>query len=317
MTNASVPLHIGVIIGTRNRVAALLTCVSSLVSQTRRPDEVIIIDDGAMDDTGIRRLFARHSIRYRYVKKEDHFGLVYSRNMGARLLTSDIALFLDDDVILDRGYIEAILRVYQQDTDGTVGGVGGVLVDRRASYAKRLFLWIFGLYRFHKDGLILPNGFGVLIRDIDQIERVDWLSGCNMSFRRAVVEEFRFDESLRDNGWGDDKDFSYRVARRYTLLATPHARVVHLEDKEGRVTKREFGFIEIYHQYVFFRNHMSKCPGTWLAFWWALTGLLLKNLLTARLNQAGGNLSAMAAIVKETIRKGDGTDVSCNTQAIL
>ena len=87
---------------------------------------------------------------------------------------------------------------------------------------------------------------------------VAWLSGCNMSYRKELFDEFSFDERFEGNGWGDDRDFSYRVSRRYRLVATPDARLVHKEVPAGRIGALEFGRLEIRHFLLFFEKGSPK-----------------------------------------------------------
>ena len=94
-----------VIIPTYNRPEDLKNCIRSILNQSVKPDEVIVIDDGNLPefpllkeckDTGIHCIFHKKNIP----------GLTASRNAGVKLSTGDIIFFLDDDVELLSGYIK-------------------------------------------------------------------------------------------------------------------------------------------------------------------------------------------------------------------
>lgn len=295
---------LSIVICTKEREQCLKDCLDSVFRQTRQPDEIIIVDDGDLVESDIVGLVARHQIACQYLRK-DTPGLTASRNMGVQYATGDVVLFLDDDVILDPGYIVGIMKIYERDPEGRVGGVTGVL---RVSYRPGVlpFLRLFGLDA-RMPGAVLPNGRGVLVRegDISRPIEVQWLSGCNMSYRREVFGTFSFDRRLGSYGWGEDRDFSYRVSKEYTLVATPEAALVHLENPEGRIDTRRFGFMETNYLYRFFAKNMPKRPMNWLTLGWAMLGIVTKNVLlavtaanrSAILAQLEGNLQGLCAIM--------------------
>jgi hypothetical protein len=169
-------------------------------------------------------------------------------------------------------------------------------VSGRLSPAKRTFLRFF-LLDSANEGAILPNGIGVLVRQITRLTHVQWLSGCNMSFRRGVFDELLFDEAFGGNGWGDDRDFSYRVSRRFLLMATPGAAVDHHEDPKSRAGRVDFGQIEITYMYRFFSKHMPRRATNLLALGWSFLGITLMNCLARRPARVWGNLRGLYAVL--------------------
>ena len=286
-------MRFSVVIGTRDRPDSLKRCLASLVQQTQRPAEVVIVDDGHLDPAPFVAMLEAAGIHAPYVNKSHDPGLTKSRNVGIHQSTGDVVLFLDDDVAVAPRYIEALQRVYEAHPEA--GGVGGRLVGATASWPKRLLLKTF-LLDSDSEGAVLPNGIGVLVRRISEVTRVDWFSGCNMSYRRLVFDRFMFDEEFRGNGWGDDRDFSYRVSREFPLFCAPDAEVEHFEEPRGRARDRHFGRTEITYVYRFFAKHMPSRMMNVAALWWAFAGIALKNLLTGRLQRAAGNLSGLAAV---------------------
>ena len=101
------------IIPTYNRPKLIKDCIESILVQTRLPDELIVVDDGDLDEIPLEFQCIQAGIALRYIKK-DVPGLTESRNAGVRIATGDIIFFLDDDVILDREYIDQIMVVYMK-----------------------------------------------------------------------------------------------------------------------------------------------------------------------------------------------------------
>jgi len=269
-------MKISVIICTKDRSESLKRLINCLTAQTCKPDEVIVVDDGDMGNNGLSKALESCSIPYKYIKK-DSPGTTKSRNIGVKNSCGDIVLFLDDDVTLEKGYVESILDHFQNDKSGTIGGVGGVVIpEKKTNFFIRLFLFTFFLDSA-RQGVVLPSGWGVIVREIKNPINVDWLSGCNMSFRRRVFGKFWFDENFVDNGWGDDRDFSYRVGKTFKLLVTPRAKGVHHQNPLGRLIDKEFEALEIRHLALFFEKNMPKTRKNKLCFQWALKGIRLKN----------------------------------------
>ncbi|NOY24071.1 MAG: glycosyltransferase family 2 protein [Acidobacteria bacterium] len=85
---------ISVIIPTFNRKARVLQAIASVLAQTRRPDEVIVVDDGSTDGSAgeIQREFPTV-----IVIRQENCGVSVARNTGIRAATGNWLTFLDSD----------------------------------------------------------------------------------------------------------------------------------------------------------------------------------------------------------------------------
>ncbi len=91
-------MSISVIIPTYNRSDFLDSAVQSVVDQTFPCSELVIIDDGSNDDTGIKvkKLTHRLHIPVKYYFQENR-GAAAARNTGIKMASSDFLCFLDSD----------------------------------------------------------------------------------------------------------------------------------------------------------------------------------------------------------------------------
>jgi glycosyltransferase involved in cell wall biosynthesis len=122
---------ISVVVITRNRAEWLKDALHSLARQSRRPDEVVVVDNASQDHTGdIVRIFGdKLNIKYVY---EAVRGIPRARNAGVRNATGDIIAFMDDDCVADRDWLKYIEVPFVKDPN--VGVVGGeVSYDRVGS----------------------------------------------------------------------------------------------------------------------------------------------------------------------------------------
>jgi glycosyltransferase involved in cell wall biosynthesis len=97
-------MRVSVLIPTFNRANYIVESLESVLSQTRRPAEVIIIDDGSTDDT-VERL-APYMQRIAYLRKENG-GKSSALNLGMKAVTGEYVWIFDDD---DIAYPDALAR---------------------------------------------------------------------------------------------------------------------------------------------------------------------------------------------------------------
>src|SRR5262245_13770179 len=117
---------ISIIIPTRNRAAALLQTMTSIatVVASRDPAEIIVVDNGSIDDTGgvcreIKDRFPKHHWRYFY---DETPGLLTGRHLGAKEAKGEILAFLDDDVLLAPSWLEALRDAFGDPEVMLTGG---------------------------------------------------------------------------------------------------------------------------------------------------------------------------------------------------
>jgi len=95
--------RLSVIIPTYQHGSVIEACLKSLLSQTRQPDEIIVIDDGSTDKT--KAILAPYQDRLSYIFQENR-GEQSTRMRGFERSTGDFVLFCDADVILKPRMLE-------------------------------------------------------------------------------------------------------------------------------------------------------------------------------------------------------------------
>jgi GT2 family glycosyltransferase len=109
-----------VVIATRNRREALGRCLRGLRDQTHRAFRVVIVDDAS--DVDLRPVvedprFADLDITL--IRREQQAGPAAARNAGVEAATAEYIIFLDDDVLPDRHFVqvhlEAVSRPHPPD----------------------------------------------------------------------------------------------------------------------------------------------------------------------------------------------------------
>lgn len=105
---------ISVLICAYNYGRYLPQCLTSVMRQTRPPEEVIVVDDGSTDDTpDVARRFP--SVRY---KRLDHQGKAAAFNWAFKASTGDIVCHLDADDYWSENKLERLVDVLPKKPAG-------------------------------------------------------------------------------------------------------------------------------------------------------------------------------------------------------
>lgn len=261
-----------VIICTKDRPDDLARCVESILQQEVVP-VITIIDASGTDGTArLCEEFRARATKLKYLRSIPH--MTHQRNLGVYGLEDDseIIHFLDDDVVLRPGYFTSILQVFSSDSDGRIGGVGGV-IDNEPLQQPRLMHRIFMLTSL-RDGALLRSGRNIHVYRATEPLQVDWLGGGTSSYRRQVFDDELFAESFEGYSYGEDIEFSYRVSRRWKLVVTPDAQLTHALSEVNRPLRYSLIKREIEFRYQFVRQYRGPRLSR-RAFWWSVTGEVL------------------------------------------
>jgi len=298
---------LSIVVCTKNRPKQLATCLESVETQTTLPVEVVIVDAGQQSSEDIVHTFSsrmRGTCRVKLLPSVP--GLPLQRNIGADATTGDIVLFLDDDVVLQPDYIEHLVDVYVQDDEKRIGGVGGALVCDPApedSLVRRVLSRVFLLSTL-KDGSLKRSGRPRHLFIPREYTDVEFLSGCNMSFRREVLKVFRFDERLHGYALGEDLDFSYRVSRSWRLVMTPVARLDHRHAGGERPNASALHEMGVRNRFLFVRDRFARSYLDWLAYGWSEIGALILTLRYPGSGAFTGTVKGFIRIWREQMRQG-------------
>ena len=97
------------IIATKGRAELLRECLASILCQTVQDFEVIVVDDGMLDDSrGVVESFA--DSRLKYFGVEEPQGISAARNLGASYASGRFVAVMDDDDICLPNRFEVSLR---------------------------------------------------------------------------------------------------------------------------------------------------------------------------------------------------------------
>lgn len=118
MASASFTEHlrpiISVIVPVYNTEKFIDRCIDSLLGQSFENFELIMVNDGSRDSSGvICKKYALKDKRIRVVDKKNE-GVSAARNTGLDSANGDWIVFVDSDDYVERGYIESLFKTVQK-----------------------------------------------------------------------------------------------------------------------------------------------------------------------------------------------------------
>jgi glycosyltransferase involved in cell wall biosynthesis len=229
-----------IIVPVYNRPDEVDELLQSLCEQTVKDFEVIIVEDGSVKPCkDVCNKYAGILSLHYYAKENSGPG--QSRNYGAERANGEYVIILDSDVVLPKGYLQAIDNALTSE----IAAFGGpdaahpdfTPVQKAISYSMTSFFTTGGI-RGGKAKLdkFYPRSF-------------------NMGIRRDVYQQLGGFTKMR---FGEDIDFSYRIVEAgYQPRLFPEAWVWH----KRRTDFRKF-FRQVYNSGIARINLEKRHPGT-------------------------------------------------------
>lgn len=216
---------VSVVIITRNRAQMLAKCLDALEKQEPQPHQIVVIDSS--DGTQTRDVTSRYSqINYVYMDNGCN-RMPESRNLGLCECNGDIVAFIDDDSIVHKGWLTALLGSY---SDPDVGCVGGAVEEPGAQWNKSE-----PVGKVLSDGSLSQNFSSEHTVQIN----VDHVKGCNMSFRRDLLTRLGgFDPAYCGTNVREETDACLGVGKLGAkVVFCPWAVVTHLRAPRENVAR--------------------------------------------------------------------------------
>ena len=224
---------VSVIIPTYNRGDTIERAIDSVLKQSFKQFELIVVDDGSTDNTA-KLLDSYSASRLKYIKFDINRGANTARNVGIRESNGSYISFLDSDDEFLPDHLETVINSLEEQPDS----VGGVYTSQS---------------RFQCGDLIGNNiAYQSLTSPRDVIERYPASGFSTLTFRRGIFDTVGpLDEDLPAF---QDRDFLLRFLRSFDLHPISDILVkyyVHDEQISSNPAKK------LYSIDVFMQKHKS------------------------------------------------------------
>lgn len=189
---------ISVIVPVYNSEKYIHECLSSILRQTFKNIEIILIDDGSIDQSGvICDQYEKLDSRIRVIHQKNK-GASHARNVGVKNSVGRYICFVDSDDLVEETYCETMFRL---------------LEDSNYDFS------VCGSYRFTATNKKIAsyNGVEGVISNEEylwaQLHKKSEFGFINKLFRRKIFDELRFVEGVHN----EDVIFSCDLARKFKM----------------------------------------------------------------------------------------------------
>jgi GT2 family glycosyltransferase len=192
--------------------------------EARTDFELIIVDQTDEHDAETKAFLERLAARIVY-RRFRFKSLPRARNEGLRIVKGKIVVFIDDDLLVQPGFLSGHLGPYEDERIWMVTGPAPHEGQRALSRHE--------LSDDEYRRLFVGNRSVVQV-DFD-FAPCSWATGCNMPVRReAALRIGGFDENFIANAVGEDAEFCVRIRRAGGIIYhAGKAALVHLVAPSG------------------------------------------------------------------------------------
>ncbi len=188
---------VSVILLTKNSAPTVQKSIESIFMQTRKPDEVVVVDGNSSDAT--LDIVKKHPVK---LITEPGLGFGHARNLGVKNASGDIVFFLDSDCYAEPNWIENALLTFESDTE--IVGVTGLTRLWNTESAVARFL-------AHVGGRINMPTKRRFVRIAPTM---------NLALKREAINDVGgFDETLVRC---EDTDLTYKITHTHKILYDPN-----------------------------------------------------------------------------------------------
>ena len=214
---------ISIIVPCYNVADYLEECVLSLVKQSYKNLEILLIDDGSTDSTAdIAKSLADkyENVFYHY---KTNGGLSSARNRGIDLSKGEYIAFIDSDDWIDPEFVDTL---YKAAKDGRADiSVCGYRKEENDE----------GVVTFDEDKVISSHAAMRILGDIYPKENVLLVIACNKLFKRSIFDDVRFCEGRIH----EDECAAHRILGASEAIALITQPFYHYRIREGSITSSD------------------------------------------------------------------------------
>ncbi len=204
-------MKVSVIVPIYNVEKYLEKCLDSLVNQTLKEIELILVNDGSSDNSD--KIIKKYVDKYKNIKyfEKENGGQSSARNYGLKHAKGEYIGFVDSDdyVSLDM-YEKMYEKAISDDFDMVACDLNYIYPDKN---------------------MVVSCGIKEDTKDINKIYINNYPSVCNKIFKKELFDNLLFKEGV----WFEDVEFIYRILSRVKNAGVVHEPFIQYVQREGSV----------------------------------------------------------------------------------
>ena len=264
-----------IIIVTRNSKMFMTSCLDSILNQTFKDFQTVVIDNDSSDGTleFVRREFPMVGV----IENNKNLGFARANNHGIRLFKSPYIVLCNPDIVLEPDWLEKMMAAVDDNENGKYSVFGGKLLKLKLLNAeigemeKTSIIDSCGL-KVLKNHRVVELGAGEESLKYIQKQEVFGFSGALLMFKRSALDEavlrdkYHNQEDYFDGSfffYKEDVDLAWRLRLLgFRSLLIPEAVAYHLRTMAGSVNQGAGEMIKNRKRqnnlakYYSYRNHL-------------------------------------------------------------
>lgn len=187
-------MKVSVVIPTYNRAAYLKATLESVLAQTYKDIEVIVVDDSSTDETA--RIVSSFGSKVKYIL-QDNRERGAARNNGIRNSAGDYIAFLDSDDLWLADHLESCVKTLESSPEIGLSFSGSYMADENGKVISKMPVRRFGPHPLRQ----IVSGYSS--------------GGCNASscvIRRGIFDRAGFFSEIRELSGSEDWEMWARIA---------------------------------------------------------------------------------------------------------
>lgn len=215
---------IDVLILNHNKREDLRVVLDGVKKQTIKPKNIIVVDNNSSD--GSVEMVESEYPEVKVIKLNRNFGCCAGYNRGFEEVESDLVAVLDNDVVIERDYLEIAVKKFAEVSDN-VGIISSHTIERGAEkHGRKTEYW-------------------------------DSFNGAGWVARKEVIKRTSFDE--RFFVYVNERDLGAKVLNRgYKILYYPKLKLLHKKDAFRKETKEQFYYMTRNRYWLIFKYYPLK-----------------------------------------------------------
>ncbi len=283
---------VSVVVPSFNAKSLVEQSISSLVDQSYKNLEIIIVDDCSTDGTAdLIKSKYKASKKVRLIQNPQNFGPSRTRNSGISEAKGKYVAFFETDMKATRSWIQNMVRAFEADS--TIGAMHSRVFDLK----RPKNIQADGMLLIPYTGWVVMRNYGTTQELADSDMKPVVIGSVGTMVRRSILRQIGgFDEKLGHKV--DDIDMGWRIwLTGYKTVCNPKAVTYHWGGKPKSVRQISTAKAEVYfHRMtrVFIKNYELK--NLLLYFPW-LIGLhfvrAVKHLFSGNINPIMGFINSL------------------------
>lgn len=187
-------MNISIIVPVYNVEKYLNRCLDSIINQSFNDFELILINDGSTDKSGIIcDKYAQIDKRVRVIHKKNE-GVSLTRNLGISIAKGDYITFIDSDDWIEQDFLKKAIE-YIKENNVSILITGFVFENNKK---------IFNIFNGKKDEIILNNE---IKKEFLKQNKFSW-TVYDKFFKKEIIKKYKFDSRFKI---GEDMLFCWQM----------------------------------------------------------------------------------------------------------